>query len=103
MHYDVAAACTHMLREEIDPLGHDAGGSTAPSGVEEGNRPLARSDEVDRDTVGHGNQQERARDGCGVAVCPFEQGPTGRQLVMPEDPVAMDLMREDRFGGVGKG
>jgi hypothetical protein len=102
MHYEIGRGHATAL-EEIDAPGQDPTHSPTPPGVEQGDDPLARRHQIDRDAVGDRDQEHQPECGSRMAVQPVQQTPPLAPLV-PSDFGAMYLMPEDpgveaRFAG----
>lgn len=96
MHYDVTRVNTRMVLQELNTASEYATSGAAPAGVEQRNRALFGGNQVNRDAVGHGDEEERTGSGGSVAISPVDDGPPFGQRGVPEHAIAVNLMGDDR-------
>ena len=95
MHYNVARVHTRISFQHFNTACENPASSSAPSGVQKRDRSRPTRNQIDRNAVGDGYQQEGAwRDGS-VAIESFFDGPATGRPILPVDLAAMYLMRKD--------
>jgi len=94
MHYNVADFRGAAPPEEIDAAAQNPTCGSSPAGVEQRDRTLLSISEVDRNTVGDGDGEQKAVVAGGVTIDAVEEEPSVRQRFVPLDFDPVHLMRE---------
>src|ERR1039457_6641150 len=68
VHYEFVRQRATAGAKQGCAAGHDAGGGTAPPGMQQGYGPDRRGEEVDRNAVGYGDQKQTTGGGGGMSV-----------------------------------
>ncbi len=93
VHCQIINATSGMLTKQFNSARQNSPSRTPPPGVKQPNRRRNRRNEVHRDAVSHRDREQEARRRGTMAIDPLNHRPA-RGLLVPEDPITVDLMAQ---------
>ncbi len=102
VHYDFRRGDPPSRLQQGQALSENPSTGSPPPGMQQGNGPMGRGHEVDRDAIRHRHREQQARPGGRVAVDPLEDLPA-RGAVMPLHPGPVYLLGQYRSPKSGEG